>query len=103
MFDTTYELVGASVGEIAVDPGKEGILEFVFIPGLTFPIAGPDGQPLRVPTGSVRFQISREQAIEFCKKAIDAAEALPKGSGIVIADEKTADKMAKTIEEIKKD
>ena len=103
MFDTTYELIGASVGEIEVDQGLEGVLELVFIPGITFPVAGPDGQPLRIPSGNVRFQLNRSQAIEFLKKATDAAEALPKGSGLVIADQKTADQMAKTIEEIKKD
>lgn len=103
MFDTTYELIGASVGEIEVDQGLEGVLELVFIPGITFPIAGQDGQPLRIPSGNVRFQLNRSQAIEFLTKAMDAAEALPKGSGLVIADQDTADKMAKTIEEIKKD
>ena len=103
MFDTTYELMGASVGEVEVEAGKEGLLELVFVPGITFPVAGPDGQPLRIPSGNVRFQLTREQALEYFKKGIEAAEGLPKGSGIVVADAGTANKMAKTLEEIKKD
>jgi hypothetical protein len=101
MFDTTYELMGASVGEVEVEAGKEGLLELVFVPGITFPVAGPDGQPLRIPSGNIRFQLTREQALEYFKKGIDAAETLPKGAGIVIADEKQADQMAKTIKDIK--
>lgn len=103
MFDTSYELVGASVNEVTVDTGQEGVLELTFIAGLTFPIAGPDNNPLRVPTGQIRFQLTRSQAIEFCEKAIAAAEDLPKGSNIVVADEKQADQVAKTLEGIKKD
>ena len=101
MFDTTVELVGASVGPIDVDPGKEGMLELVFVSGITFPIAGPDGNPLRVPSGQYRFQLSRSQVIEFCQKAIDAAEELPEGSNIVIpTSNDEVEKIAKTIDKV---
>jgi len=103
MFDTTVELVGASVGAINVDPGKEGMLELVFVSGITFPVQGPDGNPLRVPSGQYRFQLTRSQILEFCQKAIDAAEELPEGSNIVIpTSNDEVEKTAKTIEEVKK-
>lgn len=103
MFDTTVELVGASVGNVDVEAGKEGVLELVFVAGMTFPIQGPDGNPLRVPSGSYRFQLTRSQALEFFQKATDAANELPEGSNIVIpTSQDEVDKVAKTIEEIKK-
>jgi hypothetical protein len=103
VFDTTVELVGASVGNVDVEAGKEGVLELVFVAGMTFPIQGPDGNPLRVPSGSYRFQLTRSQALEFFQKATDAANELPEGSNIVIpTSQDEVDKVAKTIEEIKK-
>ena len=103
MFDSTIELVGASVGNVDVEAGKEGVLELVFVAGMTFPIQGPDGNPLRVPSGSYRFQLTRSQALEFFQKATDAANELPEGSNIVIpTSQDEVDKVAKTIEEIKK-
>lgn len=103
MFDTTVELIGASVGNVEVESGKEGVLEIVFVGGLTFPIQGPDGNPLRVPSGTYRFQLTREQAIEYFEKALESAKELPKGSGLVVpTSEKEVEQMAKTIEEIKK-
>jgi hypothetical protein len=103
VFDTTVELVGASVGNVDVEAGKEGVLELVFVAGMTFPIQGPDGNPLRVPSGSYRFQLTRSQALEFFQKATDAANELPEGSNIVVpTSQDEVDKVAKTIEEIKK-
>jgi hypothetical protein len=103
MFDTTVELVGASVGTVDTEPGKEGVLELVFISGLTFPIQGPDGNPLRVPSGQYKFQLTRSQAIEFFDKVKDAASELPEGSNIVVpTSSEDVEKVAKTIEEIKK-
>jgi len=103
VFDTTVELVGASVGNVDVEAGKEGVLELVFVAGMTFPIQGSDGNPLRVPSGSYRFQLTRSQALEFFQKATDAANELPEGSNIVIpTSQDEVDKVAKTIEEIKK-
>jgi hypothetical protein len=103
VFDTTVELVGASVGNVDVEAGKEGVLELVFVAGMTFPIQGPDGNTLRVPSGSYRFQLTRSQALEFFQKATDAANELPEGSNIVIpTSQDEVDKVAKTIEEIKK-
>jgi len=103
VFDSTIELVGASVGNVDVEAGKEGVLELVFVAGMTFPIQGPDGNPLRVPSGSYRFQLTRSQALEFFQKATDAANELPEGSNIVIpTSQDEVDKVAKTIEEIKK-
>lgn len=103
MFDTTVELVGASVGNVEVEAGKEGVLELVFVAGMTFPIQGPDGNPLRVPSGSYRFQLTRSQALEFFQKATDAANELPEGSNIVVpTSQEEVDNVAKTIEEIKK-
>jgi hypothetical protein len=96
-------LVGASVGNVDVEAGKEGVLELVFVAGMTFPIQGPDGNPLRVPSGSYRFQLTRSQALEFFQKATDAANELPEGSNIVVpTSQDEVDKVAKTIEEIKK-
>ena len=70
---------------------------------MTFPIQGPDGNPLRVPSGSYRFQLTRSQALEFFQKATDAANELPEGSNIVVpTSQEEVDKVAKTIEEIKK-
>jgi hypothetical protein len=103
MFDTTVELIGASVAPIEVGSGEEGALELSFVSGLTLPVQGPDGNPLRIPSGQYKFRLSKSQALEFFTKVKETADDLPKGSGIVIADEKTADQMAKTIEEIKKD
>jgi hypothetical protein len=104
MIDSQIELVGASVNDIEVETGKEGVLELVFISGLTFPVQGPDGNPLRVPSGSYRFQLTRSQAIEYFEKALDAAKALPEGSSIVVpTSQDEVDKVAQTIEEIKKD
>ena len=107
MFDTTVELVGASVGAINSEPGQEGALELVFVSGMTFPIQGPDGNPLRVPSGTYRFQLTRNQALEFFKKATDAAEELPKGSGLVVptsSDEiEKAAKAAEAVEGMKSD
>lgn len=104
MFDTTIELIGASVGEVNVDAGKEGVLELVFVGGLTFPIQGPDGNPLRVPSGQYRFQLTRSQALEFFSKVKEAADELPEGSNIVVpTSQDEVAKVAKTIEEIKKD
>jgi len=103
VFDSTIELVGASVGNVDVEAGKEGVLELVFVAGMTFPIQGPDGNPLRVPSGSYRFQLTRSQALEFFQKATDAANELPEGSNIVVpTSQDEVDKVAKTIEEIKK-
>jgi hypothetical protein len=102
MFDTTVELVGASVGNIEVEAGKEGVLELVFVSGLTFPIQGPDGNPLRVPNGSYRFQLTKSQAQEFLQKAMDAAAELPEGSNIVVpTSDKEIEEVAKTMENIK--
>lgn len=84
MFDTTIELVGASVGTIEVESGQEGVLELVFVSGLTFPIEGPDGNPLRVPNGSYRFRLTRSQALEYFKQVSETAEALPEGSNLVV-------------------
>ena len=103
MFDTTVELVGASVAPVDVDPGQEGALELVFVSGLTFPIQGPDGNPLRVPNGQYRFQLTKSQALEFFKKVEETAAELPEGSNIVVpTSQEEVDKVAKTIEEIKK-
>lgn len=102
MFDTTVELVGASVGTIDVQPGDEGILELVFVSGLTFPIQGPDGNPLRVPSGTYRFHLTRSQALEYFEKAVAAAEELPKGSDLVVpSSQAEVDEVAKTMEGIK--
>ena len=102
MFDTTVELVGASVGTVEVEQGKEGVLELIFISGLTFPVQGPDGNPLRVPSGSYRFQLTRSQALELIEKAKDAAESLPEGSNLVIpSSEEEVAQVAKTMEGIK--
>jgi len=102
MFDTTVELVGASVGTIDVEPGKEGVLELIFVSGLTFPVKGPDDNPLRVPSGSYRFQLTRSQAIEYFEKALDAAKNLPEGSNIVVpANQEEVDQVANVIEGIK--
>jgi hypothetical protein len=103
MFDTTVELVGASVGNVEVDTGKEGVLELIFVSGLTFPIQGPDGNPLRVPSGQYRFQLTRSQALEFFEKATDAAKELPEGSNLVVAEAGDVEKVAKTMEDIKSD
>jgi hypothetical protein len=104
MIDQTVELVGASVGTVDVDPGKEGVLELVFVSGLTFPIQGPDGNPLRVPSGQYRFQLSRGQALEFFKKVKETADDLPEGSNIVVpTSEEDVQKVAKTLEGIKQD
>lgn len=103
MFDTTVELVGASVGAVDVEPGKEGILELVFVAGLTFPIQGPDGQPLRVPSGQYRFQLTKSQITEFFDKVKAAADELPEGSNLVVpSSQDEVEQVAKTIEEIKK-
>jgi hypothetical protein len=104
MFDTTVELIGASVGAVNVEAGKEGVLELVFVSGLTLPVEGPDGNPLRIPNGQYRFQLTRSQAIEFFKKATDAAEELPEGSNLVVPsaeDVKNAEKMADQIKDLK--
>ena len=103
MFDTTVELIGASVAPVEVETGNEGALELVFVSGLTLPVQGPDGNPLRIPSGQYRFQLTRSQVLEFFKKVDEVAQELPKGSGLVIADEKTAEKVAKTIEDMKND
>ena len=103
MFDTTVELVGASVGNVEVEAGKEGVLELVFVSGLTFPVQGPDGNPLRIPSGQYRFQLTKSQATEFFQKATDAANELPEGSNLVVAEAGDVEKVAKTMEEIKSD
>lgn len=103
MFDTTVELVGASVGNVEVETGKEGVLELIFVSGLTFPIQGPDGNPLRVPSGQYRFQLTRSQALEFFEKATDAAKELAEGSNLVVAEAGDVEKVAKTMEDIKSD
>jgi hypothetical protein len=102
MFDTTVELIGASVGEVNVDQGQEGVLELVFVSGLTLPVAGNDGQPVRIPSGTYRFQLTRSQALEYFQKAVDAAEGLPKGSDLVVpTSEAEVEEVAKTMEGIK--
>jgi hypothetical protein len=104
MFDTTVELIGASVTPINVDAGKEGALELVFVSGLTFPIEGPDGNPIRVPSGQYRFQLTKSQVLEFFKKVDEVAQELPEGSNIIIPkNEAEVEKVAKTIEDIKQD
>jgi len=104
MFDTTVELIGASVAPINVDAGKEGALELVFVSGLTFPIEGPDGNPIRVPSGQYRFQLTKSQVLEFFKKVDEIAQELPEGSNIIIPkNEAEVEKVAKTIEDIKQD
>jgi len=101
MFDTTVELVGASVGTIDTDPGKEGVLELVFISGLTFPIEGPDGNPLRIPSGQYRFQLTRSQALEFFQKVDAAAKELPEGSNLVVPkNQEEVENITKTMEKI---
>ena len=103
MFDTTVELIGASVGEINVEPGQEGALELIFVSGLTLPVSGNDGQPVRIPSGTYRFQLTRSQAIEYFKKAVEAAEELPKGSGIVVpTSEAEVEQTAKQVEQVEK-
>lgn len=103
MFDTTVELIGASVGEINVEPGQEGALELVFVSGLTLPVAGNDGQPVRIPSGTYRFQLTRSQALEYFAKAVESAEALPKGSGIVVpSSEAEVQQTAKQAEQVEK-
>jgi len=111
MYDTTIDLVGASVGTIEVEAGSEGVLELVFVSGLTFPIEGPDGNPLRVPSGTYRFRLTRSQALEYFEKSVVAAEALPEGStsNLVIpsspeeakAAAKVAEKMADQTKDLK--
>lgn len=105
MFDTTVELIGASVGEINVEPGQEGAIELIFVSGLTLPVAGNDGQPVRIPSGTYRFQLTRSQALEYFKKALESAEELPKGSGIVVptseAEVKQTAEQAEQIQNLK--
>jgi hypothetical protein len=104
MFDSTVELIGASVGAVETETGKEGVLELVLVSGLTFPIQGPDGNPLRVPSGQYRFQLTKSQALEFFNKVKETADDLPEGSNLVVpTSQDEVDKVAKTIEEIKKD
>lgn len=101
MFDTTVELIGASIGEVNVEPGQEGAIELIFVSGLTLPVAGNDGQPVRIPSGTYRFQLTRSQAIEYFSKAIESAEELPKGSGIVVpTSEADVQRAAEQIEQI---
>lgn len=103
MFDTTVDLIGASVGEINIEPGQEGALELIFVSGLTLPVAGNDGQPVRIPSGTYRFQLTRSQAIEYFKKALEAAEELPKGAGIVVpTSEAEVEQTAKRVEQVEK-
>lgn len=103
MFDTTVELIGASVGEITAEAGQEGALELIFVSGLTLPVAGNDGQPVRIPSGTYRFQLTRSQALEYFQKAIETAEELPKGSGIVVpTSEADVQQTAKQVEQIEK-
>jgi hypothetical protein len=103
MFDTSIELIGASVAPLDTDPGAEGLLELSFVSGLTLPVQGPDGNPLRIPSGQYRFTLSRSQALEFFKKVEETASDLPEGSNIVVpTSQEEVDKVAKTIQEIKK-
>lgn len=104
MFDTTVELIGASVGTVDVEQGQEGVLELIFVGGLTFPIEGPDGQPLRVPNGTYRFRLTRSQAIEYFEKTVEAANELPEGSNLIVPsadDVKKAEQMADQIKDLK--
>lgn len=104
MFDTSVELIGASVAPVNVDTGQEGALELIFVSGLTFPIEGPDGGPLRIPNGQYRFRLTRDQALDFFKKVSEVAEELPKGSGLVVpSSNEEVEKVAKTMEQVKSD
>jgi len=101
MFDTTVELIGASVGSVDTEPGQEGVLELVLISGITFPIEGPDGNPLRVPSGSYRFRLSRGQALEYFKQVSETAEGLPEGSNLVVPSSPVeAEKVVKQAEKL---
>jgi hypothetical protein len=103
MFDTSVELIGASVSPLESNPGAEGLLELSFVSGLTLPVQGPDGNPLRIPSGQYRFTLSRSQALEFFNKVQETANDLPEGSNIVVpTSQEEVDKVAKTIQEIKK-
>jgi hypothetical protein len=103
MFDTSVELIGASVAPLDTDTGAEGLLELSFVSGLTLPVQGPDGNPLRIPSGQYRFTLSRSQALEFFNKVQETANDLPEGSNIVVpTSQEEVDKVAKTIQEIKK-
>lgn len=73
----------------AIKAGEaENALDIILTVVHVLPIsAGPGQPPMMAPLGDVTFSIGREQAVEFFKTGLSAAEDLPPESDLVIAND----------------
>lgn len=89
-FDMNLAVMSTAVGLPDLDklpPGQEASVELVLTVPITLPFASsPDGDPLSIPIGNVRFRMGRDDAVDFFRNALTAAERLPRKSDVLIAN-----------------
>lgn len=96
-FDANITVGGLDLavpGEEALKNGVHPHVEVILTVVQPLPIAQGPGQPLIVPLGNLKFPIGRDQAVEFFKKGLEAAEGLPPESKLEIASDLTAAEQA---------
>lgn len=106
MNDSSFNTLATSIGapsEEALADGADPVVEIAYTIGIRLPFAGPDGDPIQVPSALHRYRFTREQALKFAQAVTDSAEQLPeenKSANLVIANnlsavEQTAEQMTR--------
>lgn len=84
MEDTTLQVV--DIRALPVEEGAEAVVLAMLV-AVQLPIAGPDGQPIIVPTKVYKVPLSKNAAQEVLKTLSEESDKLPepkRASGIVV-------------------
>lgn len=88
-FDATLNVIGTSLGvppEEHLEAGAPAVVEIAIKVGQQLPFSQGAGQPpVTAELGAFRFAMSRDMAIEFFEKGLEAAQSLPNKPSIDIA------------------
>lgn len=100
-FDVQLNVFRTSVGIARVHEEAPAQMEIAL--EVAMALGAAPGQPtLMAPIGTVRYTLGREEAIKFFKIGLDAAETLPKPSGIAVAkDLSSAERVAQAAQNIR--
>jgi hypothetical protein len=105
MFDVSLNAIGIDAvapDEEQIEAGAPPLVNLVVAAGTPLPFAGPDQQPIVVPTAQFRFNLTKEIALQYAEAIVNAADKLPdapKESDLVIAkDPAAANRLAEQME-----
>ena len=102
-FDVSLNVLGTSLAvpdEEALKQGAEPNIEVSLAVALQLPFGQPGGAPMMAHLGNVKYILSRDTAVEFFEKGLEAAQGLPAPSKLTVAQESDMEGIAKAVEGI---